>query len=202
MNINAIQQSYDMVQSPATAKKSDSGNNLPGVTNNSGVADTANLSTRGKSLSELPPLMLPTRDNVQKLSSALSNDLKELFSQAGINPAPSVKFAVDPYTGQVSVKENRPDAQQITDLTKKNPDIEAQIRNVAAISSHVVAMDKAMEAAKAYRAAQNAAEINNAVARYSSVYGGQIKVTDFSLIFNGADVQVNADGQAWMSSRA
>ena len=107
---------------------------------------------------------------------------------------------MDSYTGKVSAKGNRPDAPQIAELIKKNPDVELQIHNVAALSSHVVAMGKAMEADNAYRAAQTPAEINNVVAKYSSVYSGQTKVTDFSLLFNGASVQIDADGKPWMSS--
>jgi hypothetical protein len=180
MNINAIQQSYGVSQTPSTAKNADDGSSFPGAASNNGTADTVNLSTQGKSLSELPPLLLPTPENVQKLSAALSDDLKKLFSQAGINPNPPVEFDVDSYTGKVSVKGNRPDAQQIAELIKKNPDVELQIHNVAAISSHVVAM----------------------AAASSSGYGLQPKVTDFSLLFNGTDVQVNADGAKWMSSKA
>jgi hypothetical protein len=59
-------------------------------------------------------------------------------------------------------------------------------------------MDKAMEADKAYRAAHSTAEINNVVARYSSIYSGQTQVTDFSLLFDGSDVQVKANGAAWL----
>lgn len=174
---------------------------MPVAASGNSTTDTVRLSMQGKSLSELPPLMLPTRENARKLSSALSDDLKNLFSQAGINPNPAVEFAVDSYTGKVSVKGNRPDAQQIAELIKENPDIELRIHNVAAISSHVVSFDKAMEADKAYRAAQSTAEVNNVIARYSSIYSGQTKVTDFSLVFNGSNVQVNADGAAWLSSK-
>lgn len=38
-------------------------------------------------------------------------------------------------------------------------------------------------------------------AKNASVYSGQAKATDFSLIFNGADIQVIADGAAWLSSK-
>ena len=202
MNIDSIQQSHGVSRISKAAKNASGGDNLPVAASNNGTADTAHLSVQGKSLSELPPLMLPTRENVQKLSASLSDDLKNLFAQAGINPNPAVEFDVDSYTGKVSVKGDRPDAQQITELIKKNPDVEMKIHNVAAISSHVVAMGKAMEADTAYRAAQSTAEINNVIAKYASVYSGQTKVTDFSLVFNGADIQVNADGAAWLNSKA
>ena len=202
MHINAMQQSYGVQQTPGMARSAGGGNGLPGAASNKGAADTVSLSTQGVSLSRLPPLMLPTRENVQKLSASLSEDLKNLFSEAGINPNPPVEFDVDPYSGKVSVKANRPDAPQIAELIKNNREVEMKIHNVAALSSHVVAMAKAMEASSAYQAAQTPAEIDQVLAKYSSVFNGQTEVIDFSLVFNGEDVQVNADGKSWMSSKA
>lgn len=202
MNIDTVQQSQGISRNSNAARNAAGGDSLPVAASRNGTADKVNLSTQGISLSELPPLMLPTRENVRKLSFELSADLKNLFAQAGINPNPAVEFDVDSYTGKVSVKANRPEAQQIAELIKKHPDVEMKIHNIAALSSHVVAMGAAMEADTAYRAAQGAAEENAVIAKYSSVYSGQSRVTDFSLIFDGSDVQVNADGAAWMSSKA
>ena len=201
MDINAVQRSCGMVPSQRPAKAACRGNNLPAGAINSGTACKVDLSARAKSLSGLPPLMFPSRENVQKLSASLAGDLKELFSQAGISSTPPVEFTVDSYTGQVGVKGNRPDAGQIEDLIKENPAIELQIHNVAAMSSHVVGLEKAMEAAQAYRAAESAAEIDQVIARYASIYNqsGPPQVVDFSLVFNGEDVQVHADGEPWKS---
>jgi hypothetical protein len=203
MNINAVRQSYGMVPSEEAANTAGSGNKLPTAATNSSASCKVDLSARGKILSGLPPLMFPSRENVQKLSASLFKDLKELFSQAGISSTPPVEFTVDSYTGQVGVADKRPDAGQIADLIKENPAIELQIHNIAAMSSHVVGMEKAMEANQAYRAAESAAEIDRVIARYSSVYSqnGPKQVVDFSLRFNGKDVQINADGEQWLSSR-
>jgi len=59
-----------------------------------------------------------------------------------------------------------------------------------------------MAADNAYRAARTPEQIRNVVAKYSSVYGGETEVIDFSLVFDGADIQVNANGKAWISSKA
>lgn len=171
MDINAIQQSYGVSKNSSKTGNSRAGDIFPEAGSNNGTADTVHLSARGKSLSELPPLMLPTRENIQKLSAELSVDLKKLLGEAGITSDPPVEFSVDSYSGKVSVKGNRPDAQQITGLLKKNPDVELQIHNVAALSSHVVAMAQAAK-------------------------GAPTMVTDFSLFFNGTDVQINANGAA------
>lgn len=200
MNINAIQQSYRMAQTTGAVKNTDRGNNLSIASSSTDATENVSLSTKGKLLAE-KPLLSPTRENVQKLSSALYEDLKELFDQAGINSNPPVEFDVDSYTGKVSVKGNRPDAQQIAEMIKKNPDIEMQIHNIAAISSHIGPMEKAMQANDAYRAAKTQAELNNVIAKYSSVYSGKLDATDFSLVFNGDDVQIQANGTPWISSR-
>ncbi|HZW26774.1 MAG TPA: hypothetical protein VFF26_14945 [Gallionella sp.] len=200
MNIGSVAQTYGVAQTP-TVSRSASGAREPDSSDSKGSTDTVQFSSQGKTLAELPPLLLPTRENVQKLSNELSADLKNLFNGAGIDPKPEVEFEVDSYTGKVSVKNNRPDAQKIAELIKNNPDIEMKIHNVAALSSHVVAMGPAMEADAAYRAANSEAEIRNVVAKYASVYSGYVKVTDFSLSFNGSDLQVNADGAPWLSTR-
>jgi len=200
MNISPVAQSYGVSQI-SNATRLASGAKEADASGIQGTTDTVQLSTQGKTLAELPPLLLPTRENVQKLSKSLSTDLQNLFSAAGINPKPDVQFDVNPYTGEVSVANNRPDAQKIAGLIKSNPDIEMKIHNIAALSSHVVAMGPAMEADAAYRAANSPEEIRNVVAKYSSVYSGYVKVTDFSLLFNGSDVQVNADGASWLSTK-
>jgi hypothetical protein len=76
-----------------------------------------------------------------------------------------------------------------------------QIHNIAAISSHIGPIEKAMQANGEYRAANTQAELNNVIAKYSSVYSGKQDVIDFSLVFNGDDVQIQANGTPWMSSR-
>jgi len=201
MDINSAMQSYGAAQTSTAAGYTSTSAKKADTAGSNAAAETVQLSAQAKTLSELPPLILPTRENVQKLSSALAGDLQNLFSQAGINPKPAVEFDVDPYSGAVSVKGNHPDSQKIAELIKNNPEIEMKIHNVAAISSHVVAMGKALEADTAYRNARTPAEVKNVIAQYSSVYNGQMKVTDFSLIFNGTGIQVNADGEAWLSSR-
>jgi hypothetical protein len=202
MDINTVIQSYGAVQTSNATSYSAASTKETDTAGNNATSETVQLSAQGKALSELPPIILPTRENVQKLSSALANDLQSLFSKAGIKPEPAVEFNVDSYTGAVSVKGNRPDSRKIAELIKDNPEIEMQIHNVAAISSHVVAMGKAMEADTAYRNAKTPEEIKNVIAQYSSVYSGHLKVTDFSLIFNGSNIQVNANGETWLTSQA
>ena len=203
MDISAIRPSYGMLPSQEAAKTAGCGKTLPTAATNSGASCKVDLSAGGKILSGLPPLMFPSRENVQKLSASLIKDLKKMFSQAGISSTPPVEFTVDSYTGEVGVKDNRPDAGQIADLIRKNPEIELQIHNIAAMSSHVVGMEKAMEANQAYLAAESQAEIDRVIARYAAVYSqnGPKEVVDFSLRFDGKDVQVNADGELWLSSR-
>ena len=196
MNITAALQSYGMEMSKPLPEATGNTGGKPDKANaktHAGETDnTVHLSAQGKTLSGLPPLILPTRENVQKLSAALSDSLNELLSGAGISPEPAVEFDVNSYTGKVSVKDNRPDAQKLAKLLKENPDIELQIHNIAGISSHVVAIGQAMEA----RASRNA------LAQYAYIHGIQTEAVNFSLIFNGKNVQINADGAAWLSSDA
>ena len=199
MNIGAIQSYYQAAQVTGATRNASESNPLPATSENKGTTENVSLSGKGKLLADL---VLPTRENVRKMSAELSGDLKKLFDEAGISSDPPIEFDVDSYTGKVSVKGNRPDAPQIAELIKNNRDIELKIHNVAAISSHIGPMEKAMEADSAYRAAQTQAEQDKVIAKYASVYSGQMDVVNFSLIFNGGDIQILADGAPWMSSKA
>lgn len=50
------------------------------------------------------------------------------------------------------------------------------------------------------RRAGNTAEIERVIAKYAGISGASGAATNFSLLFNGADVQVHANGKPWISS--
>lgn len=196
MNINAALQSYGMEMSKplpeATGNTGGKPDKASAKTHAGETDNTVHLSAQGKTLSGLPPRLLPTRENVQKLSEALSDSLNELLSEAGISPEPAVEFDVNSYTGKVSINDNRPDAQRIAKLLKENPDIKLQIHNIAVINSHAAAFGQAMEV----RSPQNA------VAKYASIHNSQNEAANFLLTFNGKNVQINASGAARLLANA
>ncbi len=201
MQINAQQRTYGPTVPYEAARIATSGNSGAATTASSGAPDKVDLSSSARLLSNLPPLLLPNRENVKTLSKSLMEELKAGLASAGIETTPPIEFAVDPYTGEVSIKGGRPDTPQIAAWLKANPDVEHRIQSIAAMASHIGPIEKALEADAAYRAARNPTDVAAVVARYASVYAGQTAVSQFSLIFDGTDIQILADGQPWSSSR-
>jgi hypothetical protein len=200
MTISAIQQAYAAHYSSGAAKTAADGNAVPATDAQKSTTEEVQLSAQGRLLSQLPELILPTLENIQTLSDSLSKDLNKLFSDAGIATTPAVEFEVNPYNAEITVKGEREDKQQITELLEQNPQIERQIRDIAAISSHYEGMSRAMEADRAYRAANNPAEVNQVIAKYASIYSGHQPVAHYSLLFDDSGVNVRSDGKPLMSS--
>ncbi len=138
----------------------------------------------------LSDVILPTRENAEKLSTELAADLKSLFQKAGIPTSPAVEVSVDLSDGHIRVSGNRSDKQQIEDLINKNPDLAEQIRTTSAIWSHVPAIERSLQFEKDYLASSDPKAV---VAKYSGLFGSQASSSCF-LRFAGSEVQAVVDG--------
>ncbi|MBP7528993.1 MAG: hypothetical protein KA801_13775 [Syntrophorhabdaceae bacterium] len=154
--------------------------------------DTISISAKSRLLS-MNDLLLPTAATVQALSATLSQDLKALLAGAGIATEPPVEIDVDDRTMEIAVKGNRPDKEKIEALIDGDEKVRNEIRTLAAISSHAVAMARSMEFQKAYLASTNA---ENVVAKYADLFQQQ-KSYDISLSLDSAGIHVLANGKEW-----
>jgi hypothetical protein len=234
MSLNSVQPTHGL-QTPSSVTKTGAGDGSPVAGGGNSVTDSVRLSDQGRMMSRLSAVMPPTPENVRKLSAGLAGDLKNLFRQSALDARRGIAFDVDSYTGEVSIKGNRPDAPAIATVLGRQPNIAQQIQNIAALSRHVVVTEQAADTRQANRVAQSAAQINSmagdytsrfsnsndaqdfavipnrpganageisrAIAGYANVSGTSGADTNFSLAFNGTDVQVYANGKPWISSR-
>src|SRR5262249_18268937 len=100
------------------------------------TAQTATMPQSGAAPSlRLTKLILPTRDNVQQLASALSQAMSARFSAAGIPPVPAVTFTVD-RAGGIQVSGNRADLAAIKSLVASDSELQRSIRATNAVASH------------------------------------------------------------------
>jgi hypothetical protein len=156
--------------------------------------DTVTLSpaARAKLLDDI----LPTFDNIQKRAAQLTDSLNAALASAGISPSPPFYLAVDnPNSLHVTVKGSRPDAKKIEDLINGNKTLQNQIHNVDAAASQYAAFAGPAKFSRAYMAANTPAEVSAALAKYGYLFGGQQRSAAVTLGFDGASIQVDANGK-------
>ncbi|HBL23998.1 MAG TPA: hypothetical protein DDZ40_07765 [Deltaproteobacteria bacterium] len=154
--------------------------------------DNISISAKSRLLS-MNDLLLPTAATVQALSATLSQDLQALLAGAGIATEPPVEIDVDDRTMEIALKGNRPDKKKIEALIDGDEKVKNEIRTVAAISSHAVAMTRSMKFQKEYLARTNA---ESTVAKYADLFQQQ-KPCDISLSLDNAGIHVLANGKEW-----
>ncbi len=154
--------------------------------------DTISISAKSRLLS-MNDLPLPTAATVQALSATLSQDLKALLAGAGIGNEPPVEIDVDDRTMEITVKGDRPDKEKIEALIDSDEKVKNEIRTLAAVSSHTVAMARSAEFQKEYLASTNA---ENVVAKYADLFQQQ-KARDISLSLDNTGIHVLANGREW-----
>ncbi len=161
--------------------------------------DTVQLSGEGRLLSAsglLNSLILPTEENARKLAAALSKDLGNLLTSAGISAQPPAKFSLSA-TGEIQMEGDRADKEQILEAVNANEKVKEEIRNTAAISSHVAAMADSLKFQREYLASNDPESV---VAKYSYLFGSRQQHHHISLAFDGSSVSVLSDGKEWLSS--
>ncbi len=163
-----------------------------------GTADTVRLSGNGRLAASglLDGLILPTEENVQKLSAALSRDLGGLLKGLGISSNPPIEFSTGS-SGEIQIKGDRPDKERILEAVNGDEKVAGEIRTTAAIASHAAAIAESLEFQREYRASNNPESV---VAKYSSLFGATRQSHHISLVYDGSTVDVLSDGEAWLSS--
>ena len=141
-------------------------------------------------------LLLPTRANAAKLAQAAGDMISAKLKEAGIANAPSFELAIeDVNSAHVSVKGDRPDAKAIEDLINNDPALQMAVHNAYALASHVPAVEKAAEFSQAYTAAKSQAEIDQVLARYSSLLNGLSPQATIGLSFGKDGLTATINGE-------
>ena len=159
--------------------------------------DTVQLSGRGRLAASglLDGLILPTKENVCKLSATLSQDLAGFLGEMGVSANPPVEFTVDSL-GEIRINGDRPDKDRILQAVKGNEKIAQEIRNVTAIASHAAAIAESLKFQEEYRASNDPESI---VARYSHLFSPTQRYHQISLAYDRIAINVLTDGKVWLS---
>lgn len=140
------------------------------------------------------PLLLPSRNNVAALSSYVSGRMPEFLAQHGIAYAPaSISYDAQ---GALQLPADYPHADAFRQALAADPVMERALRTTAALSSHLVELEKLIPFQEAYAAANSQAEIEALLARFHYLFAGARHYASIALDFTPAgQLSISHDGK-------
>lgn len=142
----------------------------------------------------LPPLLLPSRNNIDALSRRISAAMPQLLAQTQI-PSPPASISYD-REGKLQLPADYAYADKLREALAKQPALARELSTVNALTSHWVEMQKSMPFQQEYAAATSQAEANVVVAKYSYLFSEQRHYATITLQFSAqARLTLAADGQ-------
>jgi hypothetical protein len=148
------------------------------------------------SYSRLPPLLLPSPNNINALSKHISAAMPQFLSENNI-PSPPSSISYD-NEGKIQLPADYPSAAQFKQALDKNPAMERELRTVNALTSHYVEMSKSIPFIEDYQAANNSAEQAAVVKNYSYLFSANRQYTSIALQFSSqGSLSFTADGEPY-----
>lgn len=157
---------------------------------------TPNSNVDFSSYSSLPPLLLPSPNNINSLSKHISAAMPQFLSENKIPSAPS-SITYD-NEGKMQLPADYQYAEQFKQALDKNPAMERELRTVNALTSHYAEMSKSAPFSQEYADADNAAEQAAVVQKYSYLFSPNRHYTSIALQFTAqGGLSFTADGEAY-----
>ena len=144
---------------------------------------------------ELPPLLLPSPRNIAALREHVSAAMPQFLAQHGIAAAPaSIEYD---NRGQMILPADYADAAAFRQALAATPALDRELRTSAALSSHLVEMNKSLAFQQEYAAASSPAAVQQVLAKYAWLFAEQRSYSTITLQFaaNG-QMSIAADGKA------
>jgi hypothetical protein len=130
----------------------------------------------------LPPLLLPTKNNIDELSNHISTTFPQFLAENNIPSAPS-SITYD-NEGQIQLPSDYAYASELKQALANNLTMSRELSTVNALSSHYVEMQKSLEFQQKYVATTTNTEANVVVARYSYLFSGNKHYDTIALQFS------------------
>jgi len=149
--------------------------------------------TEFSNLKELPPIFLPSAQNIKALSAHASSRFKQMLSDYNIPDAPqSMTYGT---SGEMHLPANYPYATELKQALKENPGLSRELSTINALSSHYVEILKRVPFTEEMSRANSQAAVNNIIAKYSHLLNDNHSYSSLALSFSKeGDVSVMADG--------
>lgn len=178
-------------------------------------------------MSRLTEVSPPTVEALRKRAAVLADDLKGLLRQSPVPVRPDVGFEADTRSGDIGISGDTASRDAITALIRRRPEIGRQIQEITSLGRLLAASEREADALRTTRAAQIGAVVDDYAARpgghhdaqdfsripgrsmpgateagrilekYAAASGASDTAAKISLVFDGKDVQVLADGRPW-----
>jgi hypothetical protein len=134
------------------------------------------------SFQTLPPLLFPSRNNIDALTNHISATLPQFLAQNNIPSAPS-SITYD-NKGQIQLPSDYAYASEFKQSLANNPTMAKELSTVNALTSHFVEIQKAVPFQQEYAAAATQAEVDAVVARYGCLFSDNHRYETIALQFS------------------
>ncbi|RLA38651.1 MAG: hypothetical protein DRQ64_08475 [Gammaproteobacteria bacterium] len=135
----------------------------------------------GSLFQTLPPLLLPTKNNIDALTNHISETFPQFLAQNNIPTAPS-SITYD-NEGQIQLSSDYAYTSEFKQALANNPTMSRELSTVNALTSHFVEMQKSASFQQEYAAATKA-EANTVVERYSYLFSDNHHYDSIALQFS------------------
>jgi len=129
----------------------------------------------------LPPLLLPSKNNIDVLTNHISTTFPQFLAQNNIPTAPS-SITYD-NEGQIQLPSDYAYASEFKQALANNPAMSRELSIVNALTSHFVERQKSASFQQEYAAAATKAKANAVVERYSYLFSGNHHYSIIALQF-------------------
>ncbi len=144
-------------------------------------SNNRNANNASSLLQTLPPLLLPTQNNIDALSNHISATFPQFLTENNIPSAPS-SISYDS-NGQIQLPSDYAYTSELKQALANNPALSAQLSTVHALTSHFSGIQKSMSFQQEYRAAATQTEVDATVARYHYLFSGNRSFNSKPLLF-------------------
>ncbi|WP_024334758.1 hypothetical protein [Desulfotignum balticum] len=143
----------------------------------------------------LPPLLLPSKNNIDAIANHISETFTQFLVQNNIPSAPS-SITYD-NEGKIQLPADYAYASAFKQALANNPTMSRELSTANALTSHYVGMQKSLEFQQEYAATTTKAEANAVVARYSYLFSGYKHYDTIALHFSESGrLNLTHDGES------
>lgn len=145
-------------------------------------------------IEQLPPLLMPSADNIQTLSEHVSARFKQMLSDYNIPITPE-KITFDD-GGNMNISPDYAHMEALNKAFDENPDIKRELSTLNALSGHYAAIQERMPFIEGMQKANSQAAIDALIIKYSHLLHDNHDYKSLAFVFSKeGDVSVTADSK-------
>lgn len=131
---------------------------------------------------DLPPLLLPSEENLQALADHLEGSFKVFLESHGIPTAPSI-VSYDT-SGRIQLPDDYAYSASLRKALDEDPAMARELSTVNAMASHAIELRRAIAFQREYLAATTRQQLEAILAKYRDLLSGTRPPDDVALVFS------------------